>query len=107
MSYRKSLNRKDGALLDDIKNSLDYTFEDDGMDKKIMDSIMRGKARLNDIAGCDMNYSLAGEHRTLLLNYCRYDLAGKADEFEKNYQSQILSLQISRELEMYAGQDQV
>lgn len=107
MSFRDSLKQKEKNLLDNIKNSLDYTFLDDEMDKKVMDSIIRGKTRINDIAGCELDYNQAGGHKTLLINYCRYDLAGKIDEFEKNYQSQIVTLLLDREMEDYAGEDEI
>lgn len=107
MSFAESLKQKEKKLLNSIKNSQDYTFSDDETDKKIMDSIIRGKKRINDIAGCEMDYNRAGEHKTLLINYCRYDLTGKIDEFERNYRSQIVALQIDKELEDYAGENKI
>lgn len=93
------------TLLEDVKNYLDITFADDDTDKKISDSIQRGTEFLNRIAGCELDYEEKGGHRTLLFSYCRYDLAGKGDEFNKNYLGQILALQIDKELEQYAEKD--
>ncbi len=105
MGFYEGLKENEKKLLDGMKNDLDYTFPDDGIDRKIWNAMKRGMKRLDEIAGCEMDYNLAGVHKTLLLNYCRYDLAGKADEFEKNYQSQIIAMQIDREMEAYAGKN--
>lgn len=100
-----NLSINETSLMEDVRNYLDITFEDEETDKKILDVIQRGVRYLNNIAGCELDYQEKGGHRTLLFSFCRYDLAGKSDEFQKNYLGQILSMQIDKELEKYAEKD--
>lgn len=85
-------------ILNAVKNYLDITWDDNAVDEKLCGIISRGTSYLNSIAGAELDYNIEGEPRRLLLNYCLYDWSRAADEFPKNYQSDLLRLQIMQEV---------
>ncbi len=72
------------ALLADVKNYLNITWNDEVTDEKIKGLIASAAAYLD------------GMPRTLLMEYCRYARDSALDVFETNYQSLILSAQQDR-----------
>jgi len=84
------------ALYDDVKNYLDITWEmDTGEQQKLSGMIERGKAYLKGKIGhCDFESDT--REKGLLLDYCMYARAGRLPDFEKNYRSEIIALQINR-----------
>lgn len=82
------------SLLDDAKNYLDRTWGDDDFDKKLEGILQRGQNYLNIAAGTLLDYGKQGAPRALLFDYARYALNNALDEFEKNYNDQILKLNI-------------
>jgi len=88
----------DAALLSDVKNYLDVTWDDPETNRKLTGLIEAGTAYLNDKAGEAMDYSAPGYGRTLLMEYVRYARDGAADVFENNYRHLILAMQHERRL---------
>lgn len=91
------------ALLEDVKNYLDITWQDDATDKKIAGFIASGTAYLNDKAGAEMDYAADGYGRALLMEYVRYARDGAMDVFENNYRHLILAMQNNRKVAAYAS----
>lgn len=89
------------ALLDDVKNYLNITWEDEATDKKISGLISSGQYYLNDKAGAEMDYEKDGYPRILLMEYVRYARDEALDVFEGNYLSMLLSMQHKRRVEDY------
>lgn len=83
------------GLLQAAKTYLDITWTDTETDTKLTGILERGCVYLDRIAGKPQDYSVEGEARALLFDYTRYVRAGAADEFEKNYMSALLALQIT------------
>ncbi|HMM31778.1 MAG TPA: hypothetical protein PKB13_08370 [Clostridia bacterium] len=83
------------GLLDAAKNYLDITFEDPAGDTKLAGILLRGMKRLDSIAGAPQDYAVEDSARALLFDYARYVRAGAMDEFFKNYQSDLLELQMN------------
>jgi len=83
------------ALLDDVKDYLNITWQDEKTDKKITGYISRGKARLQQIAGAPLSFTEEGQPRALLLDYCRYANAQALEVFEKNFEAELLDLNLS------------
>lgn len=90
------------TLLDDVKNYLDITWEDEATDKKVSGIIERGKKYLNRVAGTELDYEIEDKPKELLLDYCRYVRSGALEEFQNNFLSELLSLQIQKECEAHA-----
>ena len=84
------------ALLDDVKNYLNITWEDASTDRKISGLISSGQFYLNNKAGAEMDYEKDGYPRILLMEYVRYARDEALDVFENNYQSLILAAQHER-----------
>lgn len=84
------------ALLGDVKNYLDVTWEDGDTDRKLSGLIALGTAYLDDKAGAEQDYARDGYGRALLLEYVRYARDGAMDVFENNYRHMLLAMQHQR-----------
>lgn len=84
------------ALIDDVKNYLDITWEMDSREQEKLSGIIeRGKTYLSGKIGvCDFEQNT--QEKELLMNYCMYVRAGRLSDFIQNYTSEIIALQINR-----------
>lgn len=71
------------ALLNDVKDYLNITWQDEKTDSKITGFIKRGMARLQKIAGVSLNFTEEDMPRSLLFDYCRYANSQALEVFEK------------------------
>ena len=88
-------------LLEDVKNYLDITWTDASSDTKLTGIICRGMARLQDIAGVSLDFTVEDSPRALLFAYCFYARSNALDEFQTNYLHELLSLQQREEVKAY------
>lgn len=79
-------------LLQEVKAYLKITWHDE--DDIITNLIDRGKARLNELAGAELDFDNPGLAKDLLLDYCRYSYNNASEYFEENYRAEILRLQL-------------
>ena len=91
------------ALLPDIKNYLDITWEDDELEKKLWGIAVAGMGYLDGKIGAAQDYTQPGLHRSLLFDYIRYTRDGAADIFENNYRHLLLAAQNERRVTAYAA----
>lgn len=89
------------GLLDDVKNQLDITWDDEATDKKYCGLIAAGANYLDDRLGTRADYTADGEPRTLLMEYVRYARDSALDVFEANYLSLILGAQHERAVNQF------
>lgn len=83
------------GLLDDVKDYLHISWQDEKTDKNITGYIKRGMARLKDVAGVsNLDFSEEDLPKSLLLDYCRYANSQALEMFETNFQSELLSLHL-------------
>lgn len=87
-------------LIDDVKNYLDRTWQDDMEDQKIAGIVQRGMAAIKGKIG-ECNFYEETQERALLFDYVMYAMAGEIPQFWQNYFGEILSLQIDRRVEKY------
>lgn len=92
------------TLMDDVKNYLDITYDDDLADKKLLGIMTRGMNYLNGIAGMELNYTCENQERQLLFDYCRYARSNDLEAFKINFGSDLVMLRIQNGVEDYAGQ---
>jgi hypothetical protein len=92
------------GLLAAVRNYLDITWTDDAGDEKLSGIISRGMKYINRTGGAEFDYTVEDKPRELLFDYCRYARSGALDEFQKNYLSELLSLQIQTEVTAYNTQ---
>lgn len=84
-----------GGLLDAVKSYLNITWQDTATDAKITGYINRGMMRLQQIAGASLNFTAEDQPRALLLDYCRYANSQALEVFEKNFEAELLDLNLS------------
>ena len=97
-----SRDRLPQGLMADVKNSVNFTWEDAATDTKVSGLIASGMAYLNAKYGKEADYTADGMPRTLLMDYVRYGLSGALDVFENNYQALLLGMQNERRVSAYA-----
>ena len=90
------------ALLADVNDYLDNTWEDEARDRKTLGLIRSGMVYLDGKLGEEADYESDGDSRTLLFEYVRYARDGAMDLFETNYKSMILAMQNKRAVRVYA-----
>ena len=91
------------ALLAEVKDYLDITWDDTDADAKLTGQIRRGIAYIcakTGLQASDLDGETADERgKELLFNYVLYDRSGAADEFKKNYKSDLIGLRIRWEVQ--------
>lgn len=90
-------------LLDDVKNYLNITWDDEATDRKVRGLIAAGAIYLDLKRGAPADYEADGLPRTLLMDYVRYARDGALDVFENNFQSLLLGMQAEQAVKDYAA----
>lgn len=94
------------ALLADVKNYLNITWEDEATDDKIRGLIASASIYLDGKGGGKLDYESDGLPRTLLFEYVRYMRDEALDVFENNYTAMILAMQNERAVGAYVESSQ-
>ena len=81
------------ALLADVENYLNITWQNTDIDNKISNLIASASTYLDSKLGSAADYTADGLPRTLLFEYVRYARDSALDVFETNYRSMILAMQ--------------
>ena len=84
------------ALLADVKNYLNITWDDEATDEKVRGLIASATVYLDSKGGGTLDYESDGLPRTLMMEYARYMRDEALDVFENNYTSMILAMQNER-----------
>lgn len=90
------------ALLADVKNHLNITWEDQATEQKLCGLIAAASVYLDGKGGAALDYEADGLPRTLLLEFVRYARDEALDVFENNYTALILAMQGERMMAEYA-----
>lgn len=94
-------NEIPAALLADVKNYLNITWDDLATDERIRGLIASATADLNDYAGEELDYMSDGLPRTLMMDHVRYARDEALDVFENNYRTQLVRLRNRRRVTGY------
>lgn len=89
------------ALLADVKNYLNITWNDLATDERIRGLIASATADLDDYAGEELDYMSDGLPRTLMMDHVRYARDEALDVFENNYRTQLVRLRNRRRVTGY------
>ena len=92
------------GLLDSVKNYLDITWSDTPTDTKLTGIIERGMKYIDSASGAINDYTIEDKSKELLLDYCRYVRSNALSEFQINYLSELLTLQIKQEVADYEAE---
>jgi len=93
------------GLLAAVQNYLDITWDDEAGETKLSGIVSRGMDYINKVAGVELDFMVEGKPRELLYDYIRYVRSNALDEFQGNYQHELLSLQIQQEVESYVEEN--
>ncbi len=81
-------------MLNELKNYLNISWQDELIDNKLIQLVDESKAVLNHLIGVDLDYEQDQEAKELLFNRVRYAYNNALDEFEKNFAQVILRKQL-------------
>lgn len=91
-------------MLHDVRNYLDITYADEGIDQKLLGIMERGMDYLDRKAGEAQDYEKEGAARALLFDYCRYARNNALELFEQNFMAELVGLRIGVQTDDYARQ---
>lgn len=94
----------EAGLLEDVRNYLDITYQDEETDRKLEGIIERGISYLDNMAGAEQDYKTESLPRALLLDYCRYARNNALEIFEENFRTELIRLRIGVQTDDYARQ---
>lgn len=86
--------KKGANMLNELKNYLNISWQDELIDNKLIQLVDESKAVLNHLMGVDLDYEQDQEAKELLFNRVRYAYNNALDEFEKNFAQVILRKQL-------------
>lgn len=89
------------ALLADVKNYLNITWDDQATDDKIRGLIASASMYIDNKAGSSQDYLSDGYPRTILMEYVRYARDEALDVFENNYAHLIIAMQTEKDVNTY------
>ena len=92
-------------LLEGIRNALTITWNDAYTNQSLTGIIARGIAFLDEIAGVQLDYSVEGKARELLINYCQYARSNALDQFSINYREDLTFFQLGEEVKRHEEAD--
>lgn len=81
-------------LLEELKNKLLITFEDEEINKKLENSLLSARAHIDALVGTNVDYIDDIFARSLLLDCARYYYNNVSEFFEDNFHKEILRLQL-------------
>lgn len=94
-----------GILLDDLKDYLCITYNDERTDLSLISALNRGMSVIEDYAGGTIDYSQRGAAQQLLFDYVRYVKSQATEMFETNFHHDLMALRIQMETEMVKNAD--
>jgi len=97
-----SLIERAEALLPDVREKLNITWEDPGGDLHLAAVIAGGIAFMDRLAGRALSYDKGTAALSLLGNYCMYEQAGALDMFAENYRKLLITLNMDEMVIAYA-----
>ena len=80
-------------MLSEVKPYLRITWDDD--DVMLTSLISRGRQKLKELAGAELNFENEGLARSLLLDFVRYAYNNATEYWEENFHFDILRLQLA------------
>ena len=77
-------------MLSELKDYLKITWTNE--DPYLEKIIVRGKQYLNESVGVGLDFEIEGQHKNLLLDYCRYYYNNAIEFFAENFKRELLEL---------------
>lgn len=80
------------TIMGEVLAYLQIDWEDETLTKKLRSGVQRGVSLLEDYAGTKLDFLSPGTPQGLLLDYMRYVHYAATEQFERNYQRDLLRL---------------
>ena len=77
------------SLLEELKDDLLITWEDEDTNRRLQNHITKSAAYLEELTGTSLDFSANTRARELLLERCRYQHNSATDEFEVNFDREL------------------
>lgn len=84
----------DETLLEQVKSYLNFTWEDNAKEQRIVEYINSSIAYLQEVAGTGIDFTTDYLARDLLFNRVLYMDSQALDDYQKNYNGMLLELKI-------------
>lgn len=79
-------------MLDELKNYLDITWNDEKTDSKLSGILRRAESIISSYAGVTLDFELNSSEKQLLFDCCRYIYNNALEDFGKNFHSELVML---------------
>lgn len=79
-------------MIDELKNYLDITWDDDAINNKLSGILQRAENILKGYAGTDIDYTSDYTAKQLLFDCCRYIWNNAYEDFKVNYSGDLINL---------------
>lgn len=91
-----------------VKQKCNITWEDEETEQRINEIIEDAIITVSDKIGTtkEIDFSIPGKERNLFKNYCFYEWNNKVNDFDKNYENEILQLRQKYEVNQYGNEKQ-
>lgn len=86
-------------MIEKLKQYLNISWEDNELDKKLINLLEQSKNALTSLMGVSINFEEDKELEELLFNRVRYSYNNSLEYFEENFKSEILRLQLQKGVE--------
>ena len=90
-------------MLEEVKSYLKITWNDEDM--AITGLLDRGKAKLQELVGAELDFEAEGQVRSLLFDFVRYAYNNASEYFEENFREEILRLQLMTGVSLLPAED--
>lgn len=88
-------------LLENVRQYLDITWEDPGLDAKLNGIVQRARSYLDRVAGQEIDYTEDLRAQQLLLDACRYIRDDSFQDFQHDWQTELNGLHSDYEVTSY------
>lgn len=95
------------ALLDELKLTLDVTWEDDDTNNKLTGILTRSMHQICEYAGEDIDFELDLTARQLVLDLSRYIWNNVSEEFKTNFGAELVQLRSRYQVKRYKEEDEL
>ncbi len=79
-------------LLQELKDRLLITWDDEATDRQLSRLLTRGQAYLNELCDTKFAFTAGSPERELLMERCRYDWNNALSDFEDNFSKELSRL---------------
>lgn len=91
-------------MLNELKNYLDITWNDEGTDSKLAGILERAKDIISSYAGTSLSFEDQSD-KQLLFDCCRYIRSNALEDFKSNFSAELIMLRAKYAVASMEGSD--